>query len=248
MNHFDFSGKYILVTGSTGGIGGAIFKAFYDCGAKVCGTSTSQEKLDKLFANYEDKSRIFGIVVNMKNKEEVEALCKSAQEKMGGLDIAICNAGLTKDTLAMRMKNEDWQEVIDVNLTANFILNREAGKIMMKNKYGRVINIASVVGFSGNVGQANYVASKAGLVGMTKTMALEFASRNVTFNTIAPGFIETPMTEAIPENIKDIIKTKIPLGYQGKPDDIAFASLFLASNSASYITGTTIHVNGGMYI
>lgn len=248
MNHLNFSEKCVVVTGATGGIGGEIFDQFYNLGAKVFATSTSDEKLQTFLSKYEDKSRVFGSVVNMRNKEEVEGLAKIANEKMSGLDVVICNAGLTKDGLAMRMKNEDFADVIDVNLTANFILNREAGKIMMKNRKGRVINIASVVGFAGNFGQANYVASKAGLVGMTKTMALEFASRGVTFNAIAPGFIETAMTDAIPDAAKEAIKSKIPMGEQGKPKDIAFAALFLASDSASYITGTTIHVNGGMWM
>ncbi len=248
MAHFDFHDKCVLVTGATGGIGGAIFDEFYKHGARVVATSTSEEKLEKLLAQYADKSRALGIVVNMKNKDEVEGLCKIANEKMSGLDIIVCNAGITKDGLAMRMKTEDFSEVLEVNLTANFILNREAGKIMMKNRSGRVINIASIVGFAGNFGQANYVASKAGLIGMTKTFALEFATRGVTYNTIAPGFIETAMTEVIPDAAKAMIKAKIPMGEQGKPIDIAFAALFLASDSANYVTGTTIHVNGGMYM
>ncbi|QED23783.1 3-oxoacyl-ACP reductase FabG [Candidatus Deianiraea vastatrix] len=248
MNYLDFAGKNVVITGATGGIGGAIFDAFYKCGARVLATSTSSEKIEKLFEKYEDKSRLFSLIVNMKNKDEVENLCKNANEKMGGLDVIICNAGLTKDGLAMRMKTEDFQEVIDINLTSNFILNREAGKIMMKNRFGRVINIASIVGFTGNMGQANYVASKAGLAGMTKTMAVEFATRGVTFNCIAPGFIETAMTDAIPDAAKQAILSKIPVGSQGKPEDIAYAALFLASNNASYITGTTIHVNGGMFM
>jgi len=248
MNHFNFSNKCVIITGATGGIGEAVFDSFYNCGAKICATSTSKEKLDNLFEKYQDKSRLFSLVINMKNKDEVEDLCKSANEKMNGLDVVICNAGITKDGLAMRMKTEDFQEIIEVNLTANFILNREAGKIMMKNRSGRVINIASIVGFSGNIGQANYVASKAGLVGMTKTFALEFASRGVTFNCIAPGFIQSAMTDKLSDSVKEIIKGKIPVGMQGKPGDIAYASLVLASNSASYITGTTLHVNGGMFM
>ena len=248
MNHFDFSKTRVLITGATGGIGGAMFKEFYNCGAMVCGTSTSSEKMDAFLSHFKDKSRIQGIVVDMKNTKELEEIPAKAMALLGGLDVLICNAGLTRDGLSMRMKTQDFQEVIDINLTANFILNREAGKIMMKNRHGRVINIASVVGFSGNFGQANYVASKAGLVGMTKTMAMEFASRGVTFNCIAPGFIETAMTDAIPDAAKDQILAKIPLGKQGKPEDIAYAALFLASSSASYVTGTTIHVNGGMYV
>lgn len=245
---FNLSNKKAVITGATGGIGGAIFDKFYQAGAIVLATSTNQEKLDNLLAKYNDKSRVFGMVVNMTNRDEVEALCKNANDLMHGLDVVVCNAGITKDGLAMRMKTEDFQQVIDVNLTSNFILNREAGKIMMKNKTGRVINIASVVGFAGNFGQANYVASKAGLVGMTKTFALEFASRNVTYNSIAPGFIETAMTEAIPDAAKQAILTKIPMGKQGEPADIANAALFLAADESKYITGTTIHVNGGMYV
>lgn len=248
MNYFDFNKKCVLITGATSGIGSAIFKAFYNQGATLCATSIAQDKLDAFLPEFEDKSRVFGIVADMRDKNAIENLCQQAKEKMGGLDVVICNAGITKDTLAMRMKTEDFEEVININLTANFILNREAGKIMMKNRSGRVINIASIVGFSGNIGQANYVASKSGLVGMTKTMALEFASRGVTFNCIAPGFIETPMTDVIPADAKEKILSKIPLGKQGTPGDIAYTALFLASDSASYITGSTIHVNGGMWM
>lgn len=241
---FDLTGKKVLITGATGGIGMALVEAFTKLNANIFATSTSEDKIKALQEKYPN---IKGHVVNLSDTSAVENVCKVANEQMGGLDILICNAGVTKDTLAMRMTEADWDLVLDINLKSNFILNREAGKIMMKNKYGRVINIASVVGFMGNVGQANYVASKAGLVGMTKVFAIEFAARNVTYNTIAPGFIETNMTDKIPDNIKDEIKRKIPMARQGKPSEIASAAVFLASDEASYVTGTTIHVNGGMY-
>lgn len=243
---FNLQGKKALVTGATGGIGGAIAKKLHSAGATIIISGTKQDTLK----NMEDelKERVHSIPANLGNPEEVSNLYKKADEISGGVDILVCNAGITKDTLLIRMSDEDWDKVINVNLKAAFILNREALKSMMKRRSGRIINITSVSGFTGNFGQANYVASKAGLIGLTKTVALEAAPRGITANCIAPGFIVTSMTEALNNDIQEKIKSRIPLDQFGEPDDIANAALFLASNEAKFITGTTLHVNGGMYM
>jgi 3-oxoacyl-[acyl-carrier protein] reductase len=246
---FDLSNKRVLVTGGTGGIGGAIVNSFLSLGAVVFTTSTSDEKLNLFIQNVDIKyrDRLFGSVINLENIEEVTNLVKICVDKIGGLDILICNAGATKDSLAMRMNISDWNYIINVNLTSTFLLNREAIKYMIRNKYGRIINVSSVVGFTGNAGQSNYIASKSGIVGMTKSLALEVASRGLTVNAIAPGFIDTSMTDKMTQDAKDIIKKNIPLGYCGHPQDIANGVIFLASDEARYITGSTLHINGGMF-
>jgi len=241
---FDLTGKTALVTGATGGIGAAIAKALHKAGATIAISGTRQPALDALKAELGD--RVHTIACNLGDPADVEKLVPAAEAAMGGLDILVNNAGVTKDGLAMRMKDEDWQSVIDINLTSNFRLSRAAMKGMMKKRQGRIINVTSIVGVTGNPGQANYVASKAGLIGLTKSLAQELATRNVTVNCVAPGFIATPMTDVLNEKQKEAILGRIPSGRMGGPDDIAAAVLYLASDEAGYVTGQTLHVNGGM--
>ncbi|MBG1232036.1 3-oxoacyl-[acyl-carrier-protein] reductase [Aestuariivirga litoralis] len=241
---FSLAGKKALVTGASGGIGAAIAKTLHDAGATVAISGTRVAVLEEVKAGIGDRVHI--LPCNLSSPEDVEKLIPSADAAMGGLDILVNNAGITKDTLALRMKDEDWQAVIDVNLTATFRLCRAAMKIMMKARTGRIINVTSIVGVTGNPGQANYVASKAGLIGLTKTLAYEMATRGVTANCIAPGFIATPMTEVLNEKQKEAILGRIPAGRMGGPADIASACLYLASDEAGYMTGQTLHINGGM--
>jgi 3-oxoacyl-[acyl-carrier protein] reductase len=241
---FDLTGKTALVTGATGGIGAAIAKALHKAGATVAISGTRQPALDALKAELGE--RVHTIACNLGDPADVEKLVPAAEAAMGGLDILVNNAGVTRDGLAMRMKDEDWQSVIDINLTSNFRLSRAAMKGMMKKRQGRIINVTSIVGVTGNPGQANYVASKAGLIGLTKSLAQELATRNVTVNCVAPGFIATPMTDVLNEKQKEAILGRIPSGRMGGPDDIAAAVLYLASDEAGYVTGQTLHVNGGM--
>jgi 3-oxoacyl-[acyl-carrier protein] reductase len=241
---FDLSGKTALVTGATGGIGAAIARLLHKQGATVAVSGTRTDVLEMLKAELGDRAHLF--TSNLGNAEEVENLVPAAEAQMGSLDILVNNAGITRDGLAMRMKDNDWAQVLDVNLTAAFRLCRAAMRGMMKRRYGRIIGITSVVGVTGNAGQANYAASKAGMIGMTKALAQELASRNVTVNCIAPGFIATPMTDALNDKQKDAIIAKVPAGRLGTSDDVAVAALFLASAEAAYMTGQTLHVNGGM--
>ena len=241
---FSLAGKTALITGASGGIGAAIAKALHDAGATIAISGTRLEVLEKVKAEVGERVHI--LPCNLAKPEEVEKLIPSAEAALGSLDILINNAGITKDGLAMRMKDEDWQSVIDVNLTSNFRLSRAAMRSMMKKRWGRIINITSIVGVTGNPGQVNYVASKAGLIGMTKSLAQELASRNVTVNCVAPGFIATPMTDALNEKQKEAILGRIPAGRMGGPADIAAAVVYLASDEAAYVTGQTLHVNGGM--
>lgn len=241
---FDLTGKTALITGATGGIGAAIAKALHKAGATIAISGTRQPALDALKAELGE--RVHTIACNLGDPADVEKLVPAAEAAMGGLDILVNNAGVTKDGLAMRMKDEDWQSVIDINLTSNFRLSRAAMKGMMKKRQGRIINVTSIVGVTGNPGQANYVASKAGLIGLTKSLAQELATRNVTVNCVAPGFIATPMTDVLNEKQKEAILGRIPSGRMGGPEDIAAAVLYLASDEAGYVTGQTLHVNGGM--
>jgi len=236
----DLTGQYALVTGASGGLGTAIVKQLHGLGAHVYISGSNVEKLEALGADLGDNYTIKQC--NLSSSEE----CSNLLSDIEKLDILVCNAGITKDTLAIKMSEDDFNNVIDINLKANFILNREAIKKMMRARYGRIINISSVVGTSGNPGQANYCASKAGLVGMTKSMAIEVATRGVTVNAVAPGFIESNMTNILTDAQKDAILQKVPAKSLGKPEDIANAVTFLASPLSSYITGQTIHVNGGM--
>jgi len=241
---FDLTGKTALVTGASGGIGGAIAEALHAQGATVALSGTRRQPLDDLATKL--GSRVHVIPANLSVAEEVEALAKDAEARLGSLDILVNNAGLTKDGLVMRMKDEDWDAVIDVNLTAAFRLCRAAVRGMMKRRHGRIINITSVVGVTGNPGQVNYCASKAGLIGMSKSLAQEVASRGITVNCIAPGFITSAMTEALNDDQKSRILGGIPAGRMGDSAEIASAAVYLASAEAAYVTGQTLHVNGGM--
>lgn len=241
---FDLSGKTALVTGASGGIGGAIAKALHGQGATVTLSGTRREALDALAA--ELKERVHVVVADLGDAASTEALAKDAEAAMGKLDILVNNAGLTRDNIAMRMKDEEWQKVIDVNLTAGFRLARAAMRGMMKRRFGRIIGITSIVGVTGNPGQANYAAAKAGMIGMTKALAQELASRSITVNCVAPGFIATAMTGALNEDQHAALLPKIPMGRMGTAEEIAAAVTYLASDEAGYMTGQTLHVNGGM--
>jgi 3-oxoacyl-[acyl-carrier protein] reductase len=243
---FDLTGKNALVTGATGGIGGAIARKLHAQGATVAISGRQVDKLEALAA--ELKERVFVVPCDLANKEQVAGLIDAATKVLGRVDILVNNAGLTKDNLFMVMKDEQWDDVIAVNLTSTFMLMRAASRAMVRAKtgYGRIINISSVSGIIGNPGQGNYAASKAGMIGMTKSLAREVAARGITANCIAPGFISTPMTEALNEKQTAMIKEQIPAAKFGTPDDIASAALYLASTEAAYMTGQTLHVNGGM--
>lgn len=241
---FDLTGKTALVTGATGPIGGSIARTLHAQGAVVAISGTRRDALDKLAA--ELGGRVHVLPCNLADPAETEALVPRAEEVMGQLDILVANAGITKDNLFVQLRDEDWDEVINVNLTATFRLARAATKLMMRKRFGRIIAITSVVGVTGNPGQGNYTASKAGLIGMIKTLGAEYAKRNVTANCIAPGFIKTPMTDVLNDKQRETILSKVPAARLGTPEDIAAAAVFLASNEAGYVTGQTIHVNGGM--
>ena len=242
---FDLTGKTALVTGATGGIGAAIARALHKAGATVAISGTRANVLEELKSELGGE-RVVVLPCNLSDAAAVEKLAPEAEAAMGSLDILVNNAGITKDGLAMRMKDEDWASVIDVNLTASFRLARAAMRGMMKKRWGRIINITSVVGVTGNPGQANYVASKAGVIGLTKSLAQELAARNVTVNAVAPGFIATPMTDVLNDKQKETILGRVPAGKLGTPEDIAAAVLYLASEEAGYVTGQTLHINGGM--
>ena len=241
---FELTGKTALITGATGGIGAGIARALHRAGATITISGTRAAVLEELKAELGE--RVHVVACNLSDAVDVEKLVPAAEAAMGGLDILVNNAGITRDGLAMRMKDEDWNAVIDVNLTASFRLCRAAMRGMMKKRWGRIVNITSVVGVTGNPGQANYVASKAGVIGLTKSLAQELASRNVTVNAVAPGFIATPMTDVLNDKQKEGILGRVPAGRLGSPDDIAAAVLYLASAEAGYVTGQTLHVNGGM--
>ena len=241
---FNLKNKTALVTGASGGIGASIALALHKQGAKVCITGTNLKKLNQI---NQDSSMAFSqVVCDLTNREDLKKIIPSVEDKLGKIDILINNAGITRDQLMMRMQDDIWDEVIQTNLNSSFYLSKSVIKGMMKRKFGRIIQISSVVAFTGNPGQSNYVASKAALVGMTKSLALEVASRNITVNCIAPGFIRTPMTNVLNEDQQEKLLQKIPMQRFGSPGDIAAASVYLSSDEASYITGTTIHVNGGL--
>lgn len=241
---FDFTEKTALITGATGGIGGEIAKALHAQGAVVGISGRNEDKLKALAAELGE--RVHVLTADLSNDDSIADLVKRAEEAMGKIDILVNNAGLTRDGLSMRMSASDWQDVLDVNLTAPFKLAQAVQRGMMKRRFGRIINISSVVGVTGNAGQCNYVASKAGMIGWSKAMAAEIASRNITVNCIAPGFIATPMTDVLTDEQKGKINANIPAGRMGSSEDIAAAAVYLASNEAAYVTGQTIHVNGGM--
>ena len=241
---FDLTGKCALVTGASGGIGGAIARALHGAGATVGLSGTRVEPLEALAAELGSRAHV--LPCNLSDPAAVDGLPKAAIEAMGSLDILVNNAGITRDQIFMRMSDEDWQSVIDVNLTATMRLCRGAIRGMMKARWGRIVNISSIVGATGNPGQANYAASKAGMVGMTKSIAYEVASRGITANAVAPGFIATAMTDKLTDDQKAKINAQIPAARMGTPEEIAAAVLYLASDEAGYVTGTTLHVNGGM--
>jgi 3-oxoacyl-[acyl-carrier protein] reductase len=240
---FDLTGKTALVTGATGGIGGAIARALHAQGAKVAISGTRREVLDALAAE------LGGAAVlpcDLADKDAVEALVPQAEAALGHLDILVANAGITRDNLFVQLRDEDWDSVININLTATFRLSRAAVKTMMRRRFGRIIGITSVVGVTGNPGQGNYTAAKAGMIGMMKSIAKEYAKRGVTANCVAPGFITSPMTDKLNDKQREAILQMVPSGRLGTGDDIASAVIYLASNEASYVTGQTLHVNGGM--
>lgn len=241
---FDLTGKTALVTGATGGIGGAIARALHGRGASVAISGTRREALDKLAG--ELGARVHVLPCNLADANEVEKLVPAADAAMGQLDILVCNAGITRDNLFVQLRDEEWDQVLAVNLTATFRLARAATKLMMRKRFGRLIGITSVVGVTGNPGQGNYCAAKAGMIGMFKSIAQEYARRNVTANCIAPGFIATPMTDALNEKQREAILGRVPAGRLGTIEDVAAAAVYLASNEAAYVTGQTLHVNGGM--
>jgi len=243
-NLFDLTGKTALVTGASGGIGGAIARALHAQGAVVAVTGTREDALNAL--RDELGERVHPLVCNLSDMEAVDGLIDRADEAMGQVDILVNNAGITRDNLFLRMKDEEWDSVIQVNLTATFHLMRAAVARMMRRRSGRIINITSVVGTIGNPGQGNYCAAKAGIVGMSKSLAYEVASRNITVNCIAPGFISTAMTDVLNDKQREAILGRVPAGRLGTPDEVAAAALYLASDAASYVTGQTLHVNGGM--
>jgi len=240
----DLSGKHALVTGASGGIGGAIAKALHDAGAVVGLSGTRVPPLEALAAELGDRAHV--LPCNLSDTEAVDALPKAAIAAMGGLDILVNNAGITKDNLFMRMSDAEWDDVLSVNLSASMRLCRAVMRPMMKARWGRIINITSIVGVTGNPGQANYAASKAGMIGMSKSIAQEVAGRGITVNCVAPGFIETPMTDALNEDQQAAILGRIPAGRMGTSEEIAGPVLFLSSDAGAYITGQTLHVNGGM--
>ena len=241
---FDFGGKRALVTGASGGIGGAIARALHARGATVGLSGTRADALSALAAELKERAHI--LPADLSDPAAADSLVKAADEKLGGVDILVNNAGLTRDGLAVRMKDEDWQKVLDVNLSAAFRLSRASLRGMMKRRWGRIVSISSIVGATGNAGQANYAASKAGLIGMSKALAKEVASRGITVNCVAPGFIVTAMTESLAEEQRQKLAENIPAARLGAPADVAAAVVYLASEEAAYVTGQTLHVNGGL--
>jgi 3-oxoacyl-[acyl-carrier protein] reductase len=241
---FDLSGKAALVTGASGGIGGAIANALHAQGATVTLSGTRVEALEQLKGSLGERAHV--VAARMDDPVDIDRLAKDAEAAMGKLDILVNNAGITRDNISMRMKDEEWDRVLQVNLTGTFRLTRAAMRGMMRRRFGRVINITSVVGITGNPGQANYAAAKAGLIGMSKSLAQELASRGITVNCVAPGVIATPMTDALTEDQRTTILARVPADRLGTPEEIAAGVVYLASNEAAYVTGQTLHINGGL--
>jgi 3-oxoacyl-[acyl-carrier protein] reductase len=241
----NFKNKNIIITGATGGIGGSLVKKFISLNGNVLGTGTKAEKLSQL---EKENSGLKVKKFDISNHSKIEEFIENASNELGGLDILINNAGVNVDNLSLRMKDEEWKKVIDLNLTSTFLLSKYAIKKMLKNKFGRIVNITSIVGHSGNLGQSNYSASKAGIIGMSKSLAIEYAKKNITINCVSPGFIVSDMTNNLPEKVKDQLTSRIPMARLGNGDDVSNCVAFLSSETTSYVTGETIHVNGGMYM
>ncbi len=241
----NFKNKKILVTGASGGIGREVVKKFISLDGKVVATGTNLERLDLL---KKDFPNVNVIKFDISEHSKIEEFIDNVSTQLSGLDILINNAGTNMDNLSLRMKDDEWKKVIDINLTSTFLLSKYSIKKMLKSKYGRIVNIGSVVGHTGNVGQANYAASKAGIIGMTKSLAIEYAKKNITLNCVSPGFIQSRMTDNINESVKAVLTSRIPMSRLGNAEDVANSVAFLSSDQASYITGETIHVNGGMYM
>ena len=241
----DLKNKKILITGATGAIGGALVKKFVSLQGNVLATGTKSEKLESLKKEFPN---INILKFDISDHSKIEEFIENVSSQLSGLDILVNNAGINMDNLSLRMKDEEWQKVIDINLGSTFLLSKYAIKKMLKNKYGRIVNITSIVGHTGNLGQSNYSASKAGIIGMTKSLAIEYAKKNITLNCVSPGFIQSSMTDKIVESIKSMLTSRIPMSRLGTGDDVANTVVFLSSDAASYITGETIHVNGGMYM
>ena len=241
----NFKNKKILVTGATGGIGNSIVKKLVSLDGDILATGTNSEKLDDLRVKYPD---VNVLKFDITEHERIEEFVENVNSQLKGIDIIINNAGINRDNISLRMKSEEWQKVIDTNLTSTFYICKYGIKKMLKNKYGRIVNVTSIVGHTGNLGQSNYSASKAGMIAMSKSLAIEYAKKNITINCVSPGFIQSNMTDNIVESIKAALTSKIPMSRLGTGDDVSNAIAFLCSDSASYITGETIHVNGGMYM
>ncbi len=241
----NFKDKKILITGATGGIGNSLVKKFVSLNGSVLATGTNIDKLDKL---KEEFPNIKVLKFNINEHNKIEEFIENVSSQLEGIDVLINNAGITQDNLSLRMKPEEWKKVIDINLTSTFYLCKYSIKKMLKNKYGRIVNITSIVGHTGNLGQANYSASKAGTVAMSKSLAIEYAKKNITINCVSPGFIQSKMTDKIVESIKAVLTSRIPMSKLGTGEDVSNTVAFLSSDAASYITGETIHVNGGMYM
>ncbi len=241
----DLKDKKIIITGASGGIGNSIVDKLYQCGACILASGTRIEKLEHLKSKFE---KIKILKFDISQSEKIEEFIDNASNELGGLDCIVNNAGITQDNLAIRMSIDEWKKVIDINLTSTFLMSKFAIKKMLKNKKGKIVNITSVVGHTGNLGQSNYTASKAGIVAMSKSLAIEYAKKNININCISPGFIKTAMTEKIDDKFKEMIISKIPSARLGEPEDIANAVLFLTSANSDYVNGETLHVNGGMYM
>ena len=241
----DLKNKNIIVTGASGGIGNSIIEKLNECGANILASGTRIEKLEALKNKFKD---IKILKFDISQTDKIEEFIETSTKELGGLDCIVNNAGITQDNLAIRMSIEEWKKVIDINLTSTFLLSKFSIKKMLKSKKGKIINITSVVGHTGNLGQANYTASKAGIIAMSKSLAIEYAKKNINVNCVSPGFIKTAMTDKIDEKFKEIIISKIPSARLGEPEDIANAVLFLSSDKSDYINGETLHVNGGMYM
>ena len=241
----DFKNKKILITGATGGIGRNLVKKYVELGGAVLATGTKDEKLEEIKKNF---PRTNVIKFDISNHSKIEEFVDNVALELGGLDVLVNNAGMNMDNLSLRMKDEEWKNVIDINLSSTFLLSKYSIKKMLKNKFGRIVNITSIVGHTGNPGQSNYAASKAGIIGMTKSLAIEYAKKNITINCVSPGFIDTSMTKSLAEKVRLFLTSRIPMGRLGTGEDVSNCVVFLSSDEASYITGETLHVNGGMYM